>query len=143
MNVKSNVPPADPPPYPPPPPGGLSVPLFQAPASLVVVWADGPLLVHRTLVPILMVTVDGEKVKSWMVTLTVPAGGWVGICPAGGLALVGVEPPQAAAMATPPITRNRNRDILSIRSTGSRASHLHLARDEHLGVVLEGYSGEA
>ena len=126
MNVKSNVPPADPPPYPPPPPGGLSVPLFQAPASLVVVWADGPLLVHRTVVPALMVTVDGEKVKSWMVTLTVPAGGWVGICPPVEVGLVGVElpPPQAAAMATPPIARNRARDILSVQGVEGRGASL-------------------
>jgi len=70
-----------------------------------------------------------------MVTLTVPAGGWDG--------LVGEPPlPQAAAMATPPIARNRDSDILSLRSTGVEAKHLHLTRDEHLGVVLDCF-GEA
>src|SRR5712691_11256982 len=109
MNVKSNVPPADPPPpYPPPPLGGLSEPLSQAPPSLVVVWAEGPSLVHRTAVPALIVTVAGEKVKSRMVTLTVPAGGWVGICPPL-FGFVGVEPPHAAAMVTPTIARSRER----------------------------------
>jgi len=53
MNVKSNV-----------PPEGLRVPLFQTIASLVVVCAEGPLLVHRTVVPALIVTVAGVKVKS-------------------------------------------------------------------------------
>lgn len=50
-----------------PVPGGLRAELPQAPASLVVVWAEGPLLVHRTLVPALIVSEAGEKVKSWMV----------------------------------------------------------------------------
>ena len=103
VNLKSKVAPADPPPYPPPPLGGLRVPLVQAPASLVVVWAEGPLLVHRTVVPAVIVSEAGEKVKSWMVTPMVPGG--------GGFGLVGVELPHANVPATAAIVRSRERDI--------------------------------
>jgi hypothetical protein len=40
------------------------VPLLQAPASLVEVCAEGPLFVHLTVVPTLIVSEAGEKVKS-------------------------------------------------------------------------------
>src|SRR5712691_5031996 len=130
MNVKSKVPPADPPPpdipppdIPPPLPGGLSTPLFQTPMSLVVVWAEGPLLVHRTEVPALIVREAGENVKSWMVTPTVSLGGGLGVCPPGlgicppggnigppGFGAVG-EPLQATVAATAPIARTRERNM--------------------------------
>jgi len=44
------------------------VALSHTPVSLVVVWADGPAFVHVTRVPTLIVMVDGENVKFWIVT---------------------------------------------------------------------------
>jgi len=41
----------------------LSWLLAQTLWSLVVVWADGPLLVHRTVPPTLMLTLAGVKEK--------------------------------------------------------------------------------
>src|SRR5881409_324427 len=70
MNVCRYVPPAEPPPYPPPLVGLLSWPLSHVPVLLVVVCADGPLLVHFTVVPTITVTAAGEKEKSWIVTPT-------------------------------------------------------------------------
>jgi len=41
---------------------------------LVAVCADGPLLVHLTVVPTFTVTAAGEKEKSWMVNPTLLLG---------------------------------------------------------------------
>src|SRR6266853_1131698 len=138
MNVKSKVPPADPPPpyIPPPLPGGLRALLFQTPMSLVVVWAEGPLLVHRTEVPAFIVSEAGENVKSWIVTPTVSLGGGLGvccpgldICPPGGntcppgFGAVG-EPLQASVAATAPIARTRERNMLPpLKYRGLTANH--------------------
>jgi hypothetical protein len=84
------------------------VPLLQAPASLVVVWDEGPLLVHRTVVPAAIVSEAGEKLKSWIVTALVPGG--------GGFGLVGVELPHANVAATAAIARSRETDIFPLRS---------------------------
>jgi len=105
-------------------PGGLSTPLSQTLMSLVVVWAEGPLLVHRTKLPALIVSKAGEKVKSWMVTPTVSLGTGLdvcppglGICPPGGstippeLGVVGVEPLHATVAAKAPIARRRRRNM--------------------------------
>jgi hypothetical protein len=53
------------------------------------------------------------------------------------LGLVGVEPPQAAAMATPPIARNRARDILSVQGVEGRGASL-APRLQRTEIVLEG-----
>jgi hypothetical protein len=59
LNVISNV-----------PAFGLRTPLSHAPMSLVVVCAEGPLLVQRTVVPTFTVTLAGVNVKSRMETST-------------------------------------------------------------------------
>src|SRR5216684_7212999 len=70
MTVYLYEPPAEPPPYPPPLVGPLTWPLSQVPVLLVAVCADGPLLVHFTVVPTFTVTAAREKEKSWIVTPT-------------------------------------------------------------------------
>src|SRR5713101_7267474 len=85
MNVCWNVPPAP------------SVPLSQTLASLVVVCADGPLLVHVTVVPTFTLMVDGEKTKSRIDTVVPPV-----MPPPVGVLLLGLvgELLQAARVAT-------------------------------------------
>ena len=67
-------------------------------------------MVHRTVVPALIVTAAGVKVKSWMVTTIVPAGGRDVCPPVPGL--VGVEPPHAAESVIPQIARRRERYMI-------------------------------
>jgi hypothetical protein len=72
-------------------------------------------LVHRTVVPVLIVSEAGEKVKSRMVTPAVPLGGGLGICPLGGF--VGVEPPHANVAATAAIARSRERYMFPLKES--------------------------
>jgi hypothetical protein len=78
--------------------------LLHAPASLVVVWADGPALLHITLVPAFTEIDSGEKEKSLIVTTTFPCIDDVSPPPPPPeLAPVGVELlPQATIAARPP-----------------------------------------
>jgi hypothetical protein len=69
------------------------VPLFQTPPSLVVVWADGPLLVQRTVSPTLIVMALGEKAKSRMATSATLAA----------LGLVDPPPHEASNALTPAV----------------------------------------
>lgn len=75
-------------------------------------------MVHRTVVPALIVSELGEKVKSWMVTSMVPLAGGFDACPP----LLGVmgpeEPPHATAAAVTAIPISRKRYMVLLETSG-------------------------
>src|SRR4029077_6411468 len=113
--------------------GALNVPLLQTPMSLATKCADGPLFVHRTVVPALIVRVAGENMKSWIITSTTeplgiipppPLGGWLVVPPPPVVGWLTIPPPGAvgeplhdttrATSAPPPnVTSNRIVNLLA------------------------------
>jgi hypothetical protein len=91
--------------------GALSRPLSQAPASLVVVWDDGPWLVHFTVLATLTVMLAGENLKSSIVMLVTEAFAPLVVPPPPGCWTIGpvVLPPQD-------VTSARSNAVLTLRS---------------------------